>query len=54
MDKLKLKIIKFPDRKCSCLSAYDEDKNIFYPLAYFSNNQRKELFLKALKGSVRK
>ena len=52
MSKLKLEIVKFPDRKCNCLVAYDENTNTSYSLAYFLNEQREELFLKALQDTL--
>ena len=52
-NNLQLVISTMPYRKSEYLCVYDKDKNIIYPVAYFSNNRRKDLFLKALKGSVR-
>lgn len=48
MSNLELRIVKFPDRKCKQLCVYDKEKNIDYSVAYFLNDERMELFLKAL------
>ena len=53
-NNLQLVISTLPYRKKEYLCVYNKEENIIYPVAYFSNNRRKELFLKALKGSVRK
>lgn len=51
MSNLELRIVKFPDRKCKQLCVYDKEKNIDYSVAYFLNDERMELFLKALTES---
>lgn len=49
MSNLELRIIKMPDRKCDHLCVYDKNTNTYYPVAYFLNEKRKKLFLKAVK-----
>lgn len=50
MSNYELKIVKFPDRKCKQLCVYDKENNIHYSVAYFLNEGRLELFLKAVNG----
>lgn len=51
MNNYELKIIKFPDRKRKQLCVQEKGKNVLYSVAYFLNDERLELFLKAVNGN---
>lgn len=48
MSNYELRIVKHPDRKCKQLCVYDKEKNTYYSVAYFLNEGRLKLFLKAV------
>ena len=50
MRNYELKIVKLPDRKCKQLCVHEKRTNIYYSVAYFLNDERLELFLKAVNG----
>ena len=52
MNNYELEIVKLPDRKCYQLCVYDKEKNTHYSVAYFLNDDRLKLFLKAINSDM--